>query len=36
MKPDYEKGFNILMDWFNYIPEEDRIEVDKELKKVGC
>lgn len=35
-KPDFCKGYNILMDWFDYIPEEDREEVSKKLEKVGC
>ena len=35
MKPNYEKGYNILMEWFEYIPEEDREEVDRQLKEVG-
>ena len=37
MKPNYKKAYNILMDYFNCIPEgEERIKVDKELKEVGC
>ena len=24
MKPNYKKAYNILMDWFNFIPEEDK------------
>ena len=32
-KPDYEKGFNILMEYFECIPEDERIEVDKKLKR---
>ena len=32
---NYEKGFNILMDYFDEIAEEDRKEVDRLLKKVG-
>lgn len=35
MKPDYKKGFNILMDYFNFIPQEDKEEIDQRLKKIG-
>jgi len=31
----YKKAYNILMDWFDYIPEEDRAEVSKQLEEVG-
>lgn len=31
----YRKAYNILMDNFDYIPEEDRQEVSNELDKVG-
>ncbi len=34
-KPDYEKGFNILMDYFDSIPDEEKEEVDKLLEEVG-
>lgn len=34
-KPDYEKGFNILMDYFDDIPEDEREEVNKQLYEVG-
>jgi len=35
MKLDYKKAYQILMDWFDYIPEEDRQQVSDELEKVG-
>jgi len=31
----YKKAYNILMDWFDYIPEEDRQDVCDQLDKVG-
>ena len=34
-KPNYEKGFNILMEYFDYIPEEDRQDVSDKLEKLG-
>jgi len=34
-KACFEKGFNILMDYFDCIPEEERADVDKRLKKCG-
>ena len=35
-KPDYEKAYNILMEYFDYLPDEDKVEIDKRLKEVGC
>jgi hypothetical protein len=35
-KPNYEKAYNILMDYWDCIPEEEQEEVDKRLKKIGC
>lgn len=31
----YEKAYFILMDRFEYLPEEDKPIIDKQLKKVG-
>ena len=31
----YKKGFDILCDRFDYLPEEDKPIIDKALKKVG-
>lgn len=36
MKPDYKKAYNILMDYWDCIPEEEREELNKKLKEVGC
>jgi hypothetical protein len=33
IKRNYEKAYNILMDYWDYIPEEERTEVDKRLRK---
>ncbi|MEK6888481.1 MAG: hypothetical protein AABW80_00050 [Nanoarchaeota archaeon] len=33
--PNYEEGFNVLMDYWDFIPIEDRHQVDKKLKKFG-
>jgi len=30
-----QKGYNILMDYFDYIPEEEKESVDKKLKEIG-
>jgi len=32
-KPNYKKGFNILMDYWDYLPEEDKEEIHKELER---
>jgi len=33
--PNYEKGYDTLNEYFDYIPEEERASVDKRLKKYG-
>jgi len=35
MKSKYEKGFDIMMEYFDDIPEEERADVDKRLKRLG-
>ena len=32
MKPDWKAAYNILMDYWDFIPEEERILVDHKLK----
>ena len=32
MKPDWKAAFNILMDYWDYIPEEEHESVDKKLR----
>jgi len=34
-KEDYETAFNILMEYFDFIPEEERHDVDRRLKEIG-
>jgi len=36
MKPNYKKAFEILMDYWDYLPIEEQPKIHKELKKVGC
>ena len=31
MDPDYKEAYNVLMDYWDCIPEEERIEVSKKL-----
>ena len=33
--PNYEKGYDTLNEYFDYIPEEERASGDKRLKKYG-
>jgi len=33
--PDYKKAYNILMDYWEYIPNEDKPKAHAELEKVG-
>jgi predicted CopG family antitoxin len=35
MKQNYKKGFEILMEYFDSISDEEKEEVDKRLKEVG-
>lgn len=35
LKPNYKKGYQILEEFFDCIPEEDRTEVSERLDKVG-
>jgi len=35
MKPNYKKAYCILMDYFVYLPEEDKPKISKQLKKLG-
>ena len=32
-KPDYEKAFNILMEYWDGLPDEDKVNIDKRLKR---
>ena len=32
---NYQKAYNLLMDYFDYIPEEEKENLDKQLKKLG-
>ena len=31
----YQFGYNLIMKYWNYIPESEKAEVDKQLKKMG-
>ena len=32
---NYQKAYNLLMDYFDYIPEEEKENLDKQLKELG-
>jgi len=34
-KPDYEKAYNILMDYWDSLPDEEKPEIDRQLKECG-
>jgi len=34
-KPNYKLAYEILMEYFDYLPDEDKPFIDKELKKCG-
>lgn len=37
--PNYAQliqAFNILMEYWDFIPEEERVELDKRLQALGC
>jgi hypothetical protein len=33
MKQDFRKAFNILMEYWNYLPDEEKDEIDQRLKE---
>ena len=35
MKPNYKKGFEIMIEYFDSLPDVEREEVDKRLKECG-
>ena len=35
IKQNYKKGFEILEEFFNQLPEDSRIEIDTRLKECG-
>lgn len=35
VKPDYKKGFNILMNYWDSLPDEEKEGISKELDEVG-
>jgi hypothetical protein len=34
-KPNYKKGYNIMADYFDSIPDDEKEEVGKQLEEVG-
>jgi len=34
-EPNYEKAYNILMEYFDSLPDEEKFDIDKRLKEVG-
>ena len=36
MKTNYRKGFNILMEYWESLPDEEKADIDKRLQEVGC
>jgi len=35
MKQDYKKGFNILMEYWDSLPDEQKEEINQRLNEVG-
>ena len=35
IKNPYKEGFNILMEYWDYLPEDDKNEIHDKLEKVG-
>jgi hypothetical protein len=33
--PDYQKGFNILMEYWDSLPDEEKPEINRRLKQIG-
>lgn len=34
-KPNYEEAFNLLMEYWDSLPDEEKPRIDKDLKKLG-
>ena len=34
-KPDYKEGFNLLMEYWESLPDEEKPKIDKKLKQLG-
>jgi len=34
-KINYEKAYNLLMEYWDSLPDEEKPKIDKELKKIG-
>jgi len=34
-KPDYKKALGVLLDYWDSLPDEEKIEIDKRLKECG-
>ena len=35
-KSDYKKAYNILMDYWDSFPDEEKEDIDEKLKECGC
>ena len=33
--PNYKEAFNILMEYWDSLPDEEKVDIDKRLKEVG-
>ena len=31
----YKKAYNILMEYWDYIPDDDKVEINNKLKEIG-
>ena len=36
MKANYRKGFNILMEYWDSLPDEEKADIDRRLTEVGA
>ena len=36
MKTNYRKGFNILMEYWDSLPDEEKEDIDRRLTEVGA
>lgn len=35
MKPNYEEAYNILMEYWDSLPDDEKQDIDRRLKEVG-
>jgi len=35
-EPNYKEAYNILMEYWDFLPDEEKVDIDKRLTEVGA